>query len=43
MSKAFTPEFSALLEQYYDTSAGLGDDHPITRRLWLLVLHTAPE
>lgn len=42
MQKRFTPEFSALIAQYRDTSAGLGDDHPITRRLWLLVVHTAP-
>ncbi len=42
MQKRFTPEFSALMQQYRDTSAGLGNDHPITRRLWLLVVHTAP-
>jgi hypothetical protein len=42
MQKRFTPEFSALIAQYRDTSAGLGDDHPITRRLWLMVVHTAP-
>ena len=42
MHKQFPPEFSALMQQYRDTSAGLGDDHPITRRLWLLVVHTAP-
>ena len=42
MQKRFTPEFTALMAQYRDTSAGLGDDHPITRRLWLLVVHTAP-
>ena len=43
MQKRFTPEFSALMAQYRDTSAGLGDDHPITRRLWLLLMTTAPE
>jgi len=42
MQKRFTPEFSALMAQYRDTAAGLGDDHPITRRLWLMVVHTAP-
>ena len=42
MQKTFPPEFSALMAQYRDTSAGLGDDHPITRRLWLMVVHTAP-
>ena len=42
MLKKFPPEFDALMQQYRDTSAGLGDDHPITRRLWLLVVHTAP-
>lgn len=43
MSKTFPPEFSALMQQYKDTSAGLGDDHPIARRLWLLVEATAPD
>ena len=43
MQKRFTPEFSALMAQYRDTSAGLGDDHPYSRRLWLLVVTTAPE
>lgn len=43
MNKTFPPEFSALVAQYRDTAAGLGDDHPIARRLWLLVEHTAPE
>jgi hypothetical protein len=42
MQKTFPPEFSALMAQYRDTAAGLGNDHPITRRLWLLVVHTAP-
>jgi hypothetical protein len=42
MHKQFPPEFSALMAQYRDTSAGLGDDHPFTRRLWLLVVTTAP-
>ena len=42
MQKTFPPEFTALMAQYRDTSAGLGDDHPITRRLWLLVMATAP-
>ena len=42
MQKRFPPEFTALMAQYRDTSAGLGDDHPITRRLWLMVVHTAP-
>ena len=42
MQKTFPPEFTALMAQYRDTSAGLGDDHPITRRLWLMVVHTAP-
>jgi len=31
------------MAQYCDTAAGLGNDHPITRRLWLLVMHTAPD
>ncbi|MCK2097734.1 hypothetical protein [Thauera aromatica] len=31
------------MAQYRDTSAGLGDDHPLSRRLWLLVVHTAPD
>ena len=43
MQKRFTPEFSALMAQYRDAAAGLGDDHPHARRLWLLVVHTAPE
>lgn len=43
MQKTFPPEFSALMAQYHDTSAGLGDDHPLARRLWLLVVATAPE
>jgi len=42
MQKRFTPEFSALLAQYRDAAAGLGDDHPLARRLWLMVVHTAP-
>lgn len=42
MQKRFPPEFSALMQQYHDTSAGLGDDHPLARRLWLMVVHTAP-
>ena len=42
MQKQFPAEFSALMQQYRDTAAGLGDDHPITRRLWLMVVHTAP-
>lgn len=42
MQKTFPSEFSALMAQYRDTSAGLGEDHPLARRLWLLVLHTAP-
>ncbi|NMG15865.1 hypothetical protein [Aromatoleum bremense] len=42
MQKTFPPEFSALMAQYHATAAGLGDDHPITRRLWLMVVHTAP-
>lgn len=41
--RAFPPEFTALIEQYRDTAAGLGNDNPITRRLWLLVEHTAPD
>ena len=43
MNKTFPPEFSALMAQYRDTAAGLGDEHPIARRLWLLVEATAPE
>ncbi|GAB1458497.1 hypothetical protein MASR2M50_02710 [Thauera sp.] len=42
MQKTFPPEFSALMQQYKDTAAGLGDDHPLARRLWLLVVTTAP-
>lgn len=42
MQKQFPAEFSALMQQYRDTAAGLGDDHPITRRLWLLLMTTAP-
>lgn len=36
-------EFAALMAQYRDTAAGLGHDHLIARRLWLLVEATAPE
>ena len=43
MNKTFPAEFSALMRQYRDTAAGLGDDHPIARRLWLLVEATAPD
>ena len=43
MQKQFPPEFSALMQQYRDTAAGLGDDHPLARRLWLLVVATAPD
>lgn len=43
MQKTFTPEFNALMQQYRDTSAGLGDDHPLARRLWLIVMATAPD
>ena len=42
MQKTFPPEFTALMAQYRDTAAGLGDDHPHARRLWLMVVHTAP-
>lgn len=41
--RTFPPEFSALVDQYRDTAAGLGDAHPITRRLWILIAHTAPD
>lgn len=41
--RTFPPEFCALMDQCRDTSAGLGHDHPITRRLWLLIEHTAPD
>lgn len=40
--KTCSPEFSALVAQYQDTAAGLGNDHPFARRLWMLVLATAP-
>lgn len=43
MIKQFTPEFSDLMRQWRDTAAGLGQDHPIVRRLWLLVVATAPD
>jgi hypothetical protein len=43
MDKTFPPEFSALMAQYRDTAAGLGENHPTARRLWLLVETTAPE
>ncbi len=43
MDKTFPPEFSALMAQYRDTAAGLGEDHPTARRLWLLMEATAPE
>ena len=43
MQKTFPPEFSALMAQYHDTSAGLGHHHPLVRRLWLLVVATAPD
>ena len=43
MQKQFPAEFSALMQQYRDTAAGLGDDHPLARRLWLLLITTAPE
>lgn len=42
MQKTFPPEFTALMAQYRDTAAGLGDDHPLARRLWLLVVTTVP-
>ena len=42
MQKQFPAEFSALMQQYRDTAAGLGDDHPLARRLWLLLMTTAP-
>jgi len=42
MNRTFPAEFSTLMAQYRDTRAGLGDDHPVTRRLWLLVEATAP-
>ncbi|AVR87527.1 hypothetical protein [Thauera aromatica] len=42
MKKQFPPEFSALMQQYKDTAAGLGDDHPIARRLLMLAIQTAP-
>ena len=42
MQKQFPPEFSALMAQYRDTSAGLGDNHPHARRLLLLAIQTAP-
>lgn len=43
MTKTFTPEFAALMEQYAATSAGLGRDHPHAERLCLLVMTTAPD
>lgn len=43
MTKTFPREFSALIEQYRDTAAGLGHDHPLVRRLWLIVVTTAPD
>lgn len=43
MQKQFPPEFSALMQQYKDTAAGLGDDHPIARRLLMLAIQTAPD
>lgn len=39
----FSPEFSALVQQYKDTAAGLGDGHPTTYRLWLILEAAAPE
>ena len=42
MQKTFPPEFTAMMQQYKDTAAGLGDNHPLARRLWLMVAHTAP-
>lgn len=39
----FPPEFTALMAQYRDTAAGLGRNHPIARRLWLLVEEVSPE
>lgn len=42
MQKTFPPEFTAMMQQYKDTAAGLGDNHPLARRLWLMVVHTAP-
>ena len=42
MQKTFPPEFNALMAQYRDTAAGLGDDHPHARRLWHLAMQTAP-
>lgn len=43
MNRTFPAEPSDLMQQYKDTAAGLGDDHPTARRLWLLVEATAPE
>ncbi len=40
--KTFPAEFSELMQQYKAHAASLGDDHPITRRLWMLVEHSAP-
>ena len=42
MDKTFPPEFSALMAQYRDTAAGLGENHPTARRLWLLVRQPHP-
>lgn len=42
MQKTFTAEFTALMHQYEATSKGLGDDHPHARRLWHLLMQTAP-
>lgn len=43
MQKTFPAAFTDLMRQYEATANGLGDDHPHARRLWLLLLTTAPE
>lgn len=43
MHKQFPAEFAALMHQWKDTAAGLGDDHPHARRLWHLAMQTAPD
>lgn len=42
MNKTFPPECSELMTQYRDTAVGLGDDHPLARRLLMLAIQAAP-
>lgn len=43
MKKTFPPEFSAVMAHYRYIAAGLGRDHPISRRLLLIAMQLAPD